>query len=146
MKKEYYKVVYFENGKYYSAWTHQTAKLNFLTVEYKLGEWVTPRMKYTSLFCFDDFYYAKRFQNRCWNYTSNIKIFKCEVGKTKKHSGDIPLILEWYRSISTRTFKERLRIWWRKEKLPNIKLGSFSLQNSMDGAVLTDKIKLISEV
>ena len=52
-------------------------------VEYKIDEWVSPKIKNSKLFVFGILAHAKRFKRSC-SHDDNIEIFECEVQNPRK--------------------------------------------------------------
>jgi hypothetical protein len=86
--KTYYKVVrIFRDGKkvlgiYSCCVVHEFNVDHDDIVEYKIDEWVSPKIKNSKLFVFGILAHAKRFKSSCYN--DNIEIFECEVKDPRK--------------------------------------------------------------
>ena len=133
MKKKYYKVV---TGSLKSSqvkywWTDYREKY---LVQYKIGEWVEPKVEGSSLMVFSSLEDALRFVS---SNVSNHKIFECEIEGAKKNG------------IFSGQFTKIDALLSECKKLKKAKKGWTHLCNTTGipkGTVFADRVKLIKEV
>lgn len=100
----YYKVVYYDNGKLFSANLNKRFTRNefirSISVEYKVGAFVYPIKKYTRLMCFNNLASAHDFRiehilrltDKDLNVLiENLKIYSCEVINPQPNGFFVPL-------------------------------------------------------
>lgn len=96
-------------------------------VNYKLNEWVFPKVKEAPLMVFDNFYDAKKF---CTSETyGHLSIYKCEYKQSKKMWG-----------CCIGRISEVLRLKKQKKRVANL------LSQAPDGTVFADAVKLIERM
>lgn len=123
-QKYYYKFVE-ENGEdEFFSWFVGSI-LSDLSVEYKIGKWVKPKLKGSKLFVFDTFKHARE-------WSSCELLFKCEV----KNSREKRRIL--FGEVNVLAVTKNVENFWKGKKMFNKKAPK--------GTYVCDAVKLIKEV
>lgn len=142
MAKKYYKVVATYNLSYFSVISILNVPGDFeseFNVEYKINEWVKPKVCGAPLMCFASLEDAINFKNQLWN-NRTIIIFECEVRNPRRTN---KLFLRPLRSNSDmkniilnnlKLKKQKKRIIQFHEDLPPA------------GTVFCDELKLLKKI
>lgn len=142
MAKTYYKVVSFSMesalscfvGEYNIKYDPTDVGYKDFMLEYKLNNWVYPKLNGSRLYAFNDIKYASDFISKIREHDVTCRLFECEVKNPKK----IKQIPSMFHNIK--------KYWNNRRKHKKNKIGMNNNPYISNGTVSCDAIKLTKEI